>query len=67
MAKGRTLCVGKSLALAQMRFVAAALLKRYNIRFAPGSENGKAVERDLRDQLTARPGELILTFERRRE
>lgn len=62
---GRTLCVGKPLALAQMRFVAAGLLKRYDIQFAPGMGDGEAVVRDLRDQLTARPGELKLVFKPR--
>ena len=62
---GRTLCVGKNLAMAQMRLVAASILTKHDIDFAPGEENGKAVERDLKDQLTANPGKLRLVFEKR--
>ena len=57
--------MGKNLAMAQLRLVAAALLSKYHIRFAPGERNGEAVERDLRDQLTANPGNLVLMFEKR--
>ncbi|KAI7776264.1 Cytochrome P450 [Diaporthe eres] len=62
---GRTLCVGKNLAMAQMRLVAAAILPKYDIDFAPGEGNGEAVERDLKDQLTANPGKLRLVFAKR--
>ncbi|KKY31540.1 putative benzoate 4-monooxygenase cytochrome p450 [Diaporthe ampelina] len=62
---GRTLCVGKNLAMAQMRLVAASILTKYDIDFAPEEGNGEAVERDLKDQLTANPGKLRLVFEKR--
>lgn len=51
--------------MAQMRLVAARLLRKYNFTFAPGEGNGEAVERELKDQLTASPGRLALVFERR--
>ncbi|KAI1323412.1 benzoate 4-monooxygenase cytochrome P450 [Xylariaceae sp. FL0255] len=62
---GRTSCAGKHLAMAQLRLFAAGLLSRYNITFAPGERNGEAVERDMRDQLTASPGRLNIVFEKR--
>ena len=44
--------------------VTAQLLSTFHIRFASG-DHGEVVERDMRDQLTGNPGQLILTFERR--
>ncbi|CEJ59403.1 hypothetical protein PMG11_08028 [Penicillium brasilianum] len=61
---GRRVCVGKNLALTQIRLVATILLSRYRVRFAPG-ETGEAVERDMRDQLTAQPGRYAVVFEPR--
>ncbi|KAI1381207.1 benzoate 4-monooxygenase cytochrome P450 [Hypoxylon crocopeplum] len=61
---GRRACVGKNLALASIRLVTAKLLTRYRVRFPPGT-NGEAVERDMRDQLTAQPGRFSLLFEER--
>ncbi|KAL3429833.1 cytochrome P450 [Aspergillus tetrazonus] len=61
---GRRVCVGKNLAITQVRLVAAILLLRYRVRFAPG-ETGQAFEQDLRDQLTAQPGRCRVVFERR--
>lgn len=51
--------------MAQMRLVAASILTKYDIDFAPEEGNGEAVERDLKDQLTANPGKLRLVFEKR--
>lgn len=62
--EGRTSCVGKNLALAEIRLVTASLLSRFRVCFAPG-DNGDAVERDMRDQLTGNPGDLNLVFEPR--
>ncbi|KAL8925887.1 MAG: hypothetical protein Q9172_002040 [Xanthocarpia lactea] len=42
------------------------LLATYHISFAPG-DNGKAVERDMKDQLVTVPGDLYLVFERRQQ
>ncbi|KAF5873339.1 putative benzoate 4-monooxygenase cytochrome protein [Botrytis fragariae] len=61
---GRTSCVGKNLALTEVRMASAHLISAFKIHFHPG-DNGDAVERDLRDQLTAKPGELRLIFEPR--
>ncbi|PLB50874.1 cytochrome P450 [Aspergillus steynii IBT 23096] len=59
---GNTSCVGKNLALTQIRLVTAALVSRYHIEFAPGTKNGERVEKDMKDQLTAQPGECRLVF-----
>ncbi|KAJ5963974.1 uncharacterized protein N7479_003850 [Penicillium vulpinum] len=64
---GRTSCVGRHLALAQIRLVTAALVFHYRIEFASGENNGEAVERDMKDQLTAQPGACRLVFQRRCE
>ena len=61
---GRTSCVGKELALTEIRMVTAQLLPKFRTSFAPG-DNGEAVEHDMRDQLTGNPGDLFLIFERR--
>ena len=45
--------------------VTACLLNDFDIRFRPG-DNGEAVERDMRDQLTSNPGDLYLVFEPRK-
>ncbi len=39
----------------------ADLLSAFDVRFAPG-DNGEAVELNMRDQLTANPGDLSLVF-----
>ena len=44
--------------------VTARLIDTFLISFLPG-EDGGAVERDMKDQLTANPGDLILVFEPR--
>ncbi|KAJ5372970.1 hypothetical protein N7517_004976 [Penicillium concentricum] len=62
---GRTSCVGRHLALVQIRLVTAALVFHYRIKFAPGENYGEAVERDMKDQLTAQPGACRLVFESR--
>lgn len=53
--------MGKGLALTQIRLVAAKLLERYQIRFAPGTDT-LALERDMRDQMTAQVGRIHLLF-----
>ncbi|KAJ5115372.1 cytochrome P450 [Penicillium alfredii] len=62
---GRTSCVGRHLALAHIRLVTVGLVSQYRIRFAPGERNGEAVERDMKDQLTAHPGACRVIFEPR--
>ncbi|KAL8651746.1 MAG: hypothetical protein Q9210_003077 [Variospora velana] len=61
-AQGRYGCVGKNLALSELRFVTALLVKKYAIGFAP-EEDGNCVTSELRDQFTAAPGKLHLSFE----
>ena len=61
---GRFACVGKNLALAELRFVAALLVSKYDINFAPG-EDGTRCWREMKDQFTAAPGKLELVFTRR--
>ncbi|PHH68650.1 hypothetical protein CDD82_375 [Ophiocordyceps australis] len=63
-AQGRYTCLGKALALSELRVVTALLVSKYHIRF-PQGEAGESVERDLRDQFTAAPGGLGLVFEAR--
>ena len=58
---GRYACVGKNLALAELRFVTALLLSKYDIAFAQG-EDGSSCWRDMKDQFTAAPGKLELLF-----
>lgn len=57
--------MGKGLALTQIRLVAAKLLVKYRVRFAPGTDPD-AVERDMRDQMTAQAGRVELLFEPRK-
>ena len=61
---GRTMCVGMGLAITQIRLVSASLVKGFRISFPPG-DDGEALLRDMRDQLTSQPGKLNLMFERR--
>ncbi|OCL04252.1 cytochrome P450 [Glonium stellatum] len=61
---GRRACVGKNLALIQIRLLTSALLLKYRVRFAPG-ETGVAVEDNMKDQLTAQPGKFYAIFEKR--
>ena len=60
---GRRACVGKNLALTQIRLVIATLLPKYHIRFAPG-QDVDIVERDMRDQMTANPGKCEVIFDK---
>ena len=58
---GRYSCVGKNLALAEIRFATALLVSKYDIAFAPG-EDGTRVLKEMKDQFTAVPGKLELVF-----
>ncbi|KAL8791205.1 MAG: hypothetical protein Q9213_000162 [Squamulea squamosa] len=62
--QGRYSCVGKNLALSEIRSVMGMLITTFDICFAPG-EDGSRVERDTKDQFTANPGQLKLSFRRR--
>ncbi|KAL8906217.1 MAG: hypothetical protein Q9171_006360 [Xanthocarpia ochracea] len=61
---GRASCVGQGLAITQIRLVLASVVKRFHVQFLPGND-GSEVLKDMRDQLTAKPGELRLAFKRR--
>jgi cytochrome P450 len=58
---GRYSCIGKNLALAEIRFVTALLISKYHVSLAPG-EDGVRVWKDMKDQFTAVPGKLELVF-----
>lgn len=61
MYTGRYTCLGKSMALSELRVVTAMLVSKYKIGL-PAGDAGEAVERDYRDQFTAAPGKLDLVF-----
>ena len=62
---GRHNCIGKNLAMMQMRSVVARLVCDFDVAFAP-HEDGVAVWRDLKDQFNSHPGKLELVFAPRR-
>ena len=55
-------CVGKRLALMQLRLVIAYTLREYDFRFAP-DEDGSDIFAKSRNQLVIKPGKLDLVFE----
>ncbi|OOF94575.1 hypothetical protein ASPCADRAFT_26369, partial [Aspergillus carbonarius ITEM 5010] len=61
---GHHSCVGRFLAMDDMRLVTARLVKKYRVSL-PDGETGERVLGDLRDQFTATPGRLRLRFEAR--
>ncbi|RYP42639.1 hypothetical protein DL767_000008 [Monosporascus sp. MG133] len=63
--QGRFNCVGKNLAMSEMRFVIALLIKRFEVGFG-GDNKGEKLFADLRDQFTAAPGRLDLQFRLRK-
>lgn len=63
---GNRQCVGKVLAYAELRLVAATLLKHYTVRFAP-EYNPDVMWRDMKDQVTAQPGQVLCVFEPRED
>lgn len=52
--------------MAQLRLAIGRILSKYTVRFAPNEGMGESVEADLKDQTTAHPGRLLVTFEKRR-
>ncbi|KAL8938660.1 MAG: hypothetical protein Q9216_003780 [Gyalolechia sp. 2 TL-2023] len=54
-------CIGKNLALSELRFVTALLASKYDISF-PAGEDGESCVEDMVDQFTAVPGPLNLVF-----
>ncbi|KAL9122024.1 MAG: hypothetical protein Q9187_001416 [Circinaria calcarea] len=57
-------CIGRPLALLNIRTTLAKLIMEYDVAFAPG-EDGTKVEADTRVRFTAGPGELKLVFRKR--
>ncbi|KAL9624745.1 MAG: hypothetical protein Q9160_001099 [Pyrenula sp. 1 TL-2023] len=59
--QGRYGCIGKQLALRELRFVIAMLIQKFDVRFAAG-EDGTAVWKEARDFFALIPGSLKLAF-----
>ncbi|KAF2087465.1 cytochrome P450 monooxygenase [Saccharata proteae CBS 121410] len=57
-------CIGRPLALMELRLVIAKLVIAYDITFAPG-ETGHALLNETKDHFTSEPAELRLTFRER--
>lgn len=58
-------CIGKPLALLEMRTLIAKLVMKYDVAFAPG-EDGKALMEDTKDHFTLGLADLNLTFQPRK-
>ena len=58
---GSRACAGKPLAYAELRLVVAGLVRSFDIAFAPGYDP-MTMWRDLKDQVTAQPGEVRCVF-----
>lgn len=65
---GRYTCLGKDLAMSELRTVTGLLVSRYHIQFPNGADESskRRVERNMTDQFTATPGQLDLSFVCRR-
>ncbi|KAJ5669801.1 hypothetical protein N7462_010871 [Penicillium macrosclerotiorum] len=61
---GHTSCLGRALAMNDMRLITARLVQKYNFSLPPG-ETGDSVLRGLKDQFTSNPGRLRLVFQSR--
>ncbi|KAF2995646.1 hypothetical protein E8E13_000561 [Curvularia kusanoi] len=57
-------CVGKNLAMAELRLSIAVLLQQYDVAFAPDYDPD-TMWRDMKDQVTAQPGRVLCTFKSR--
>lgn len=60
--QGRFVCVGKALALNEMRLIVALLVTKFHVEFWDGADQGKQLFANLKDQFTAAPGKLELRF-----
>lgn len=58
---GNKQCIGKNLAMTEIRLVTARLMKNFEVSFIKGYDP-EVFERDMRDQVTCQPGELWLEF-----
>jgi len=61
---GKSSCIGKNLALTDIKLVVASIIRRYHISFTPG-EDCHRVYTEMRDQFTIAPGPLSLRFKHR--
>ena len=59
--QGRYGCIGKNLALMELRYTIALLVSHFEVSFA-SDDDGCAVERDMKDQFAAVPGPCRLVF-----
>lgn len=58
-------CIGKQLALMEMRTVVSLLVSRFDVKLAPGEDGGKLLGKS-RDAFTLRMENLNLIFEERK-
>ncbi|RYP55519.1 hypothetical protein DL769_010135 [Monosporascus sp. CRB-8-3] len=59
-------CVGRAVAYAELRCVTTLLLRDFDIEFAPGYDQ-MTMWRDMKDQVTAQPGQVMCLFKPRRD
>lgn len=57
-------CIGRPLALLNIRTLIAKLLLTYDFTFAPG-ETGRGIEEDSHEHFTLAPGNLHISFSKR--
>ncbi|KAL9613826.1 MAG: hypothetical protein Q9204_008872, partial [Flavoplaca sp. TL-2023a] len=60
----RYYCIGKNLAITEIRLVTALLVSKYDFCFAPNEDGTRCID-DMVDQFTAAPGQLHLVFSKR--
>lgn len=59
-------CIGKPLAMMNVRVTLARIILRYDLRFAPDCVNPQVeFEENMRDHFTLEPGPLYLRLEKR--
>ncbi|KAI0911326.1 putative benzoate 4-monooxygenase cytochrome P450 [Ustulina deusta] len=61
---GKWSCLGKQVALFELRYLITAIIYNYIVSF-PLGDDGSRVEKDYKDQVTAFPGQLSLNFHNR--
>ena len=59
-------CIGKPIAMANVRVTLARIVMRYNLSFAPGQENPVVdFEEGMCEHFSLQPGPLLLRMEKR--
>ncbi|GAM34617.1 cytochrome P450 [Talaromyces pinophilus] len=61
---GHRQCAGKHLALVQLRLVISSIVQKYILEFPPGFD-AESVEKNLKDQVTCRPGPCWVVYKPR--